>query len=166
MGCPRAESERAVAYYRERFTDTGIFENRVIDGIPALLDTISDAGAKLALATSKPQVFAERILNKYGLSKPFSVIVGSELDGRRTDKAEVVAAALQMLGAEDKRKALMVGDRRHDIIGAHKNGIRACGVTFGYSEPGELESCGADRIADSVETLRDVLIGFCRTTEL
>ena len=57
-----------------------------------------------------------------------------------------------MLGAEDKRKALMVGDRRHDIIGAHKNGIRACGVTFGYSEPGELESCGADRIADSVET--------------
>ena len=165
-GLSRAESERAVAYYRERFTDTGIFENRGIDGIPARLDTISDAGAKLALATSKPQVFAERILNKYGLSKPFSVIVGSELDGRRTDKAEVVAAALQMLGAEDKRKALMVGDRRHDIIGAHKNGIRACGVTFGYSEPGELESCGADRIADSVETLRDVLIGFCRTTEL
>ena len=76
-GLSRAESERAVAYYRERFTDTGIFENRVIDGIPALLDTISDAGAKLALATSKPQVFAERILNKYGLSKPFSVIVGS-----------------------------------------------------------------------------------------
>lgn len=72
-------------------------------------------------------------MNKYGLSKPFSVIVGSELDGRRTDKAEVVAAALQMLGAEDKRKALMVGDRRHDIIGAHKNGIPDCSATLHWA---------------------------------
>ena len=120
----------------------------------------------MALATSKPQVFAARILEKYNLSAPFSVVVGSELDGRRSDKAEVVALALEKLGVQDRRAAVMVGDRRHDVIGAHKNGVRACGVTFGYAEPGELEACGADRIASSAAELKEILLCFCRTQEL
>ena len=120
----------------------------------------------MALATSKPQVFAARILEKYNLSAPFSVVVGSELDGRRSDKAEVVALALEKLGVQDRRAAVRVGDRRHDVIGAHKNGVRACGVTFGYAEPGELEACGADRIASSAAELKEILLCFCRTQEL
>ncbi|MGM9610669.1 MAG: HAD hydrolase-like protein [Candidatus Woodwardiibium sp.] len=165
-GLSPADSKKAVGYYRERFTDVGIFENGVIDGIPELLLALSGAGAVLALATSKPQVFAARILEKYNLSAPFSVVVGSELDGRRSDKAEVVALALEKLGVQDRRAAVMVGDRRHDVIGAHKNGVRACGVTFGYAEPGELEACGADRIASSAIELKEILLCFCRTQEL
>ena len=165
-GLSPADSKKAVGYYRERFTDVGIFENGVIDGIPELLFALASAGAVLALATSKPQVFAARILEKYNLSAPFSVVVGSELDGRRSDKAEVVALALEKLGVQDRRAAVMVGDRRHDVIGAHKNGVRACGVTFGYAEPGELEACGADRIASSAIELKEILLCFCRTQEL
>ena len=82
------------------------------------------------------------------------------------DKAEVVALALEKLGVQDRRAAVMVGDRRHDVIGAHKNGVRACGVTFGYAEPGELEACGADRIASSAIELKEILLRFCRTQEL
>ena len=136
----------------------GIFENGVIDGIPELLFALASAGAVLALATSKPQVFAARILEKYNLSAPFSVVVGSELDGRRSDKAEVVALALEKLGVQDRRAAVMVGDRRHDVIGAHKNGVRACGVTFGYAEPGELEAAGAVTTVQTVAELSERLL--------
>ena len=73
---------------------------------------------------------------------------------------------LKKLGVQDRRAAVMVGDRRHDVIGAHKNGVRACGVTFGYAEPGELEACGADRIASSAIELKEILLRFCRTQEL
>ena len=148
----------ATAKYRERYATVGIFENRVYDGIAQMLVKLKAAEKMLALATSKPEVFARRILEKYELSQYFDVTVGSELDGRRTDKAEVIAEALRQLGNPDKDDAIMVGDRRHDVIGAKKCGIKCIGVRFGFAEQGELEKAGADYIAGSVSELSDMLL--------
>ena len=148
----------ATAKYRERYATVGIFENRVYDGIAQMLVKLKAAEKMLALATSKPEIFARRILEKYELSQYFDVTVGSELDGRRTDKAEVIAEALRQLGNPDKGDAIMVGDRRHDVIGAKKCGIKCIGVRFGFAEQGELEKAGADYIAGSVSELSDMLL--------
>ena len=153
-----SDCELAVKYYRERFSQVGIFENAVLDGIPEMLEKLVSAGAALALATSKPLVFAERILERYSLSRFFSVTVGSGLDGSLTDKAEVISAALERMEINDPSTAAMVGDRKHDIIGAKKNSIRSVGVYFGYVEPGELEASGADRIACTVPQLAKILL--------
>lgn len=150
--------QTAVAKYRERYTDIGIFENSVYDGIADMLSALKSAGVKIALATSKPEVFARRILEKYGLIEYFDAVVGSELDGRRTDKAEVVAEALVRLGSPDKSGVIMVGDRSHDVIGAKKCGVGCIGVSFGYAAEGELETAGATAVADSVEQLQEMLI--------
>ena len=157
-GLSPADSKKAVGYYRERFTDVGIFENGVIDGIPELLLALSGAGAVLALATSKPQVFAARILEKYNLSAPFSVVVGSELDGRRSDKAEVVALALEKLGVQDRRAAVMVGDRKGDFLAGRDNGLPTVSACYGYGLPDEWAL--ADRQAYSVEKLQNMLLDF------
>ena len=148
----------ATEKYRERYATVGIFENRVYDGIAQMLVKLKAAEKMLALATSKPEVFARRILEKYELSQYFDVTVGSELDGRRTDKAEVIAEALRQLGNPYKDDAIMVGDRRHDVIGAKKCGIKCIGVRFGFAEQGELEKAGADYIAGSVSELSDMLL--------
>ena len=153
-----SDCELAAKYYRERFSQVGIFENAVLDGIPEMLEKLVSAGAALALATSKPLVFAERILERYSLSRFFSVTVGSGLDGSLTDKAEVISAVLERMEINDPSTAAMVGDRKHDIIGAKKNSIRSVGVYFGYAEPGELEASGADRIACTVPQLAKILL--------
>ena len=123
-----------------------------------MLEKLVSAGAALALATSKPLVFAERILERYSLSRFFSVTVGSGLDGSLTDKAEVISAVLERMEINDPSTAAMVGDRKHDIIGAKKNSIRSVGVYFGHAEPGELEASGADRIAHTVPQLAKILL--------
>ncbi|MFQ8599176.1 MAG: HAD hydrolase-like protein [Oscillospiraceae bacterium] len=150
----------AVEKYRERFRTVGLFENRVFTASNRCLRTCN-AGQNLAVATSKPQVFAERILEKYGLRPYFKVVVGSELDGRRTDKAEVIEEACRQLGLgmEKRRDAVMIGDRRHDILGAAACGMPSIGVLFGYAEPGELEAAGAGQIAQSVPQLAALLAG-------
>lgn len=151
------QAQQAVAYYRERFAPVGIFENGVYPGIPALLGALRGAGRRLAIATSKPTVYSVQICDKFGLSEHFEAIVGSELDGRRTDKAEVVSEALRQLGAKPGN-AIMVGDRSYDILGAHRCGVRAVGVSYGYAAPGELERAGADAIADSPAALAPILL--------
>ncbi len=150
------QAQQAVAYYRERFAPVGIFENGVYPGIPALLEALCAAGKRLAVATSKPTVYSVQICDRFGLSEYFETIVGSELDGRRTDKAEVVAEALRQMGAQAEN-AVMVGDRSYDILGAHRCGVRAVGVTYGYAAPGELEQAGADAVADSPAALLPIL---------
>ncbi len=148
----------AVEKYRERYRDIGIFENAVYDGIPELLAALKAAGVRIALATSKPEVFALRILEKYEIARYFDVVCGSELDGRRTDKAEVVEEALRRLGNPDKARVIMVGDREHDVIGAKKCGVNCIGVSFGYAADGELEKAGAVKIAADVGKLRKMLL--------
>lgn len=158
-GMDQTEAERAVGKYRERFSDVGLYENRVFDGIPEMLLRLCEAGKTLCLATSKPTVFAKKILKRYNLDGYFEVIVGSELDGRRTNKAEVIEEVLRQINLQDQReRVLMVGDRRHDIQGAKACQIESVGVRFGYAEPGELEEAGADHIAADVDELQHLLL--------
>lgn len=158
-GMSEEEAEKATAKYRERFSTVGKFENRVFDGIIPLLETLKGAGKTLALSTSKPWVFAEQILKKYELDSYFSVVVGSELDGTRDAKDEVILETLRRLGLKKgTKKAVMIGDRWHDIFGAKKCEIDAIGVEFGYAEEGELKEAGAVAVADTIEQLQKMLL--------
>ncbi len=109
--------------------------------------------ATICLATSKPLVFARQILELREVSCLFTHLAGAELDGTRTDKAEVIAYALELLGSPPHGQVVMIGDRRQDILGAKAQGIESIGVRYGYSEPGELEEAGATWLAGSVEEL-------------
>ena len=156
-GFDEEKSLKAVAKYRERFATVGLFENKVYDGIYDILQKLTDSGHVLALATSKPKVFADRIMAKYRLRPYFKIICGSELDGTRNDKNEVIEYAIAKLGC-DREKVIMVGDRKHDIIGAKKCNIASCGVRFGYAEENELEEAGADFIAETLDDLLPILM--------
>lgn len=159
LGVDDAEAARAVEIYRERFAPIGIFENRAYDGVVDMLSALKSGGKILALATSKPQIFAEQIVERYGMKPYLSALVGSELDGSRTRKSEVILEALRQLGSEPGQ-AVMVGDRKHDIIGAKEAGVMSVGVAFGYAAPGELEEAGADKIVQTMPELTELLLGL------
>lgn len=151
LGLGPRDVQVAIAAYRAHFAEIGLYENAPYEGIDtALRELIEDF--RLAVATSKPTVFAERILEHFALDSYFDVVVGAELDGRRSDKHEVVTEALRQLmvlpGA-----GLMVGDREHDIVGAAHVGMSCIGVSWGYADAGELEAAGACRVIDSPEEL-------------
>lgn len=153
-GLDEEQAEQAVAYYRERYTTTGMFENRLYPKIPELLELLKINDKILGVASSKPEVYVKQILEHFQIADYFTAIVGSELDGRRTDKAEVIEEALRRMHLEEERdKVLMVGDRSHDVQGAVSCGLQCIGVTYGYGSREELESAGAVYIADSVEDL-------------
>ena len=156
-GCDEAQAFQAVAWYREYFGDTGIFENAVYPGIAALLARLQSDGHALCVATSKPTVYAERIVAHFGLAPYFTAIVGSHLDGTRTDKGEVIAAALAQLPAADRPDALMIGDREHDILGARQQGLASVAVTYGYGALDELIAAQPTYLVHSVAELADLL---------
>ncbi len=158
-GLSDEQAEAAVVKYRERFKDIGIFENGVYEGIAGMLDSLKKAEFKLVLATSKPIVFADRILERYELARYFEGTFGSEFDGTRTDKAEVIEYALRQTGATPE-ETIMVGDRSHDVIGANKNNMKTIGVLFGYGDREELLDAGAYRLAENVAELEDMLINI------
>ena len=155
-GFSSADAELAIARYRDYFAGKGLFENTVYPGIPSLLGELRAAGIRLILATSKPAVFARRILEHFDLLSCFTVLCGSELDGSRTRKEEVIRYALEQTGARPEETA-MIGDRRFDIEGAHACGIAAVGVLYGYGSREELVEAGATRLAASVADLREML---------
>lgn len=157
FGLSEADAKTAVEYYRGYYRPTGIYEVSIYKGIPELLERLQSSGCELILATSKPIVFADMILERFGLKKYFAATFGSELDGTRVKKAEVIEWAYKNY-PYDKNDAIMVGDRMHDVEGAHECGIPCIGVTFGYGDRAEHEACGADFIADSVDEL-GVLLG-------
>ena len=135
----------AVAAYRERFTATGMFENAVYDQIPAVLDELSNRGARLYVTTSKPQIYAERILEHFGLAARFAAVFGSGLDGSLADKSELIAHVLKCANL-DAAASVMIGDREHDMLGAVHNRIYPVGVLWGYGSEDELVSAGARRL--------------------
>ena len=155
------KAQQAIVYYRERFSTIGLFENEVYPGIPQMLEKLQRAGRHLAVASSKPTVFVTRILEHFGILRYFEVIVGSELDGTRVKKEEVVEEALRQLlqdaVVEKRRDIVMVGDRKYDIEGAKAHGTASIGVAYGYAAEGELEEAGADVIVKTVEELKKVL---------
>ena len=153
-GFDEEQAEQAVAYYRERYTGVGIFENKLYPQIPELLEVLKINDKILGVASSKPEVFVKQILEYFNIAQYFQVITGSELDGRRTDKAEVIEEALHRLHMENERdKVLMVGDKEHDVLGAKSCGIQCVGVAYGYGTREELEKAGAVYIAEDVEDL-------------
>ncbi|WP_455618391.1 HAD hydrolase-like protein [Eisenbergiella sp.] len=165
-GLDEEQADFAVQKYRERFKDQGIFENTLYPGMKELLKRLKEAGCVLAVASSKPEVFVNRILHYFDICDCFKVVVGSELDGTRSQKEEVVAEALKRLFADENipyesipyenipyESIAMVGDRKFDISGALEFGLHPIGVAYGYAGEGELEAAGAEYIAQSVEDL-------------
>ena len=142
-----------VGKYRERFSELGLVENEVYPGIPEMLGALS--AHVHFVATSKPHVFAQRITDHFGLSSYFRRVYGSELDGTRSEKGQLIAHILECEGITD---AIMVGDRMHDILGGRANGLQTIGVTWGYGGREELVSAGADHIFDTPAELRAFLL--------
>ena len=159
VGLSDADADRAVDAFREYFPETGIFENEVYPGIPALLADLKAAGKTVIIATSKPEAFAKRIMEHFDLARYCDFICGATLDETRTDKAEVIAYALATAGITDKSRVVMVGDREHDVIGAKKNGLPCVGAVYGYGSTEELTAAGADALAETVEDLHRILLG-------
>ena len=157
-GVDRETAELAVSYYREYFGVKGIFENELYDGIDNMLAALKSAGATISLATSKPTVYAKQIVEHFGIAKYFDVVAGSELDGRRVKKAEVIDYALKLLDVSDRDRVVMIGDREHDIIGANTCQVASVGVTYGYGSHEELANSGAGHIVDSVKELEKYLL--------
>lgn len=158
LGFAASDARRAVEDYREYFSLQGLYENEIYEGIPALLRDLRASGRSVCLATSKPTVFAERILEHFDLTKHFDLVVGSHLDGTRVDKSEIVATALAGISADSSGRAVMVGDREHDVQGARANGIDAIAVTYGYGSREELHAASPTSLAATVEELRLLLL--------
>ena len=158
-GFTEEQAQTAVKVYREYFADQGWAENTVYEGIETLLAELTAAGKTLLVATSKPQVFAERILHHFGLARYFTHICGVALQAPRGySKADVIREALDRTSVTDLSTAVMVGDRHHDIDGAKAVGLPSIGVLYGYGDRAEHEAAGADAIAGSVDALRALLM--------
>ena len=160
LGFPKEQVAECVRLYREYFAEKGLFENVVYDGIEDLLASLNDEGRCLYVATSKPEEYSIRILEKFGLAKYFRKICGSCMDESRSKKSEVIKYALECAGNPSLNQVLMIGDRSYDIEGAKQNGIPSLGVLFGYGNRPELENAGADYIAETVEDLKRILVGI------
>lgn len=139
---------RAVALYRERYTDTGLYENRVHEGIPDALEAFRGEGHTMLVVTTKPTVFARRVVEHFGLAGYFRDVVGANLDGSRSDKAELIGHASSLHGLA-AAVSVMIGDRRDDVIGARHAGIGSVGVLWGFGSRAELVEAGAGRLCES-----------------
>ena len=164
-------AKQAVAKYRERFSTVGMYENEIYKGMASLLKTLKKKGFYLAIASSKPTVYVEKILEHFHICQYFDVVVGSELDGRRTKKEEVVEEALKQLASKCKVKNLpkdqiyMIGDRCFDVEGDRAMGVESVGVSYGYGSVEELMEAHADYVVGSVPELKDLLLREVETEE-
>jgi phosphoglycolate phosphatase len=154
------EALEAIRHYRTYFEASGMLDNIAFEGVGELLAHLNEAGKVLAVATSKPTPFAVKILAHFELAHYFKVIMGSNLDGTRTHKDEVIEATLAALNMPPRSEVIMIGDREHDIIGAHKKGLKCVGVTYGYGDKEELDRAGADWIVDDLCGLEALLLNF------
>ncbi|MEA4903054.1 HAD family hydrolase [Desulfitobacterium sp.] len=148
----------AITKYREYFSVKGLFENSVYPGIPELLKALVEHGKKLIVATSKPTPFTRQILDHFNLDRYFTFVSGSNLDGTRIRKDEVIAYAVKECGLNAKDNMVMVGDRKYDITGAKAIGIDSIGVLYGFGSRSELEGENPTRIVESVSELKKVLM--------
>lgn len=163
-GLEGEENQQAVTLFREYFEKEGIRENEIYPGISGLLHELKEKGFMLAIASSKPQEFVHIVLKNFGIEECFSVIVGSERDGLRDTKTEVMQEAINQLKKKSGRryqpeKVLMVGDRKYDVEGAHSFGVDSAAVTYGYAPEGELEACAPTYLVEDAGQLREVITG-------
>lgn len=152
-------TQKAIELYRERFKEKGMFENELYSNIALLLKSLNEQQFTLVVATSKPTVFAEKILKYFNIDQYFELIVGSNLDGTRASKTEIIQYILDKYKEHTLGDFIMVGDRKHDIIGANNTGINSIGVTYGYGSFEELSHSNPTHIVKSVSQLKDILIG-------
>ena len=161
-GLSEEQALKALEVYRSRFSTKGLYENEMYHGIDTMLCELKAQGYTLAVASSKPTVYVEQILEYFNIKQYFNHVVGSFLDGRRVDKDEVVEEALRLLGVteECKSEAVMIGDRMFDVNGAKSHGIRSVAVSYGYGSKEELMGAHPDHIIDSVKELKDLLLSL------
>jgi len=152
LGYSNEKVELAIGYFREYYNPTGIFENDVYDGVFELLETLARMERTLILATCKPRPSAEQVLDMFKLKSYFSFVSASEFDGTRAFKDEVIAYVLETCEI-DRAQAVMIGDHRHDILGAKKYGLTSVGCVYGYGGRTDLEAAGADYLVNSVGEL-------------
>lgn len=153
-------AREAIHVFHEYFTERGMYENRVYDGVAKMLANLRETGFTLAVATSKPEYFAEKILEHFHLLSYFHVVGGADMEEIRVKKGDVIAYTLDRLHYTDGDRVVMVGDRKHDIFGAREHDIPSIGVLYGYGEKEELQEAGADYIAASVEELEILLLSL------
>ncbi len=152
-GLPEEQAREAVRLYREYYGETGLFENELIPGTVEFLRELKQRGKRVCLATSKPEQFSVRILERFGIAQYFDFIGAAAMDGSRDSKLAVIQYVLGSTGASPQ-ECLMVGDRMHDIIGAHDAGMKCAAVLVGFGSREEFAEYKADYVA---ETLADVL---------
>lgn len=157
------QARQAVDYYREYFSETGVFQNRLFEGVPELLAELKAHGKVVATASSKPEPFVRLILEHFHVDSYFDYICGGSMDESRLNKEDVIEELLcrrMRLPKEEWKKALMIGDRRHDVEGAAHFGIPCLGLSMGFAAAGELEKAGAAAIVDSMKAIGEyVLLG-------
>jgi len=159
-GLSEQQAWDAVEKYRERYRTKGVFESPLYPEIKELLEGLSQRAA-VCLATSKPLHFAEQIVEMRGIAGYFTVKIGANMDGTMTDKAQVIGEVLRQLGDPPKAEAVMIGDRRQDILGAKAQGVESIGARYGYAEEGELEAAGATYIVPTVAELERLCFELC-----
>ncbi len=158
FGIPEDKLHEAVSKFREYFEPRGWMENVPYPGIEGTLEKLQKAGISLILATSKPEKFAIRIMERFDLAKYFTHLCGAPMDESKAHKAGVVARAIKEAGITDPSRVLMVGDRRHDVEGARQNGLATVGVLWGYGTREELETAGAKYLAENLGELEEILL--------
>jgi len=156
-GFSEDKANEAIECFREYFKDKGIFENIAYEGIEEVLSTLKKSGKTLAVSTSKPTVFAKRVLDYFKLTDYFEVIVGSHLDGSRSDKKEVIEETLNQLKVTSKDQVIMIGDRKHDIVGAQKNNVDSIGVLYGYGSFEEMIAINPTHLVRDVKQLINII---------
>lgn len=154
------KAKEAISIYREYFAEKGVLENEIYPGIPELLKALQDQGKEFAIATTKPTVFALQVLEHFSIHTFFKeeLVIGSFLDGTRTDKAEIISTVLEVAGKK-AHSGVMVGDRKFDVLGANAHNLPVVGVLYGYGNREELETAGATKIVDTVADLQKLLTG-------
>ena len=157
-GFSEDEAIKAVAQYRVYYKDKEIFENKVYEGFEDVLKVLKKKGKKVLVATSKPELFARRIMDYFHLTQYFDYVAGAGMDERNGSKAAVIEHAFEECNITDKSQVLMVGDRKYDVNGAKKMGVDSMGVLYGFGSREELEEAGATYIVDTVKDLEEI---FC-----
>ncbi len=153
VGLSKEDARAMYAHFREYFSDRGWRENQIYFGIAPMLKHLKDAGYTIVMATSKPEPFAINIANHFGIAPYFDLIAGSSMDESRTKKGQVIAYALEQLPGAELDSCIMIGDRKHDMLGGKENGMDTLGLLYGFGDRTELETAGATHIVETVEDL-------------